>query len=54
MKILVGPPDQWGGRAALDWLGRLARSGKHDPAAEELLRMPAAIDRIDGAAGLRL
>jgi predicted dehydrogenase len=43
---LVGPPDEWGGRAAAAWAARLARDRGFDPAAEQLIDVAAAIDRI--------
>ncbi|WP_428055228.1 Gfo/Idh/MocA family protein [Devosia oryzisoli] len=50
---LVSPPDAWGGRAALDWLARLERSARFDPAAGELTAVAEVLDRIYGAAGIR-
>jgi predicted dehydrogenase len=47
---LAGPPDDWGGRAAIDWTERLARGDRFDPAAERLVDLHRAIDRIYEAA----
>jgi predicted dehydrogenase len=49
-ETLVGPPDAWGGRAAADWATRLSRSPRYDPAAERLLCVSKALDRIYAAA----
>jgi len=45
---LVTPPDDWGGRAAVDWVRRLAAGARFDPAAARLVDLAAAIDRIYG------
>lgn len=51
--LLVEPPDDWGGRAALHWLDRLARSPRHDSAAQELVRVAETLDAIYLAAAPR-
>jgi predicted dehydrogenase len=43
---LVEPPDDWGGRAAVEWARRLATGERFDPHAGELGAVAAAIDRI--------
>jgi predicted dehydrogenase len=43
---LAGPPDDWGGRAAVAWARRLAAGQRFDPAARELIAVAAALDRI--------
>jgi predicted dehydrogenase len=43
---LTDPPDEWGGRAAVDWARRLAAGARFDPAAGRLVDLAAAIDRI--------
>jgi len=43
---LTGPPDDWGGRAALDWSRRLAQDRRFDPAARELIEVARVLDRI--------
>jgi len=48
---LAAPPDDWGGRAALDWLERLAAGQRYDPACERLADVAAALDAIYAAAG---
>ncbi|MFL5612035.1 MAG: Gfo/Idh/MocA family protein [Gemmatimonadaceae bacterium] len=45
---LVEPPDEWGGRAAVDWARRLAAGATFDPAAAKLVDVATAIDRIYG------
>ncbi len=45
-RTLVSPPDEWGGRAAATWARRLAADFTFDPAAEEVIAVSAAIDRI--------
>jgi hypothetical protein len=47
-EALVEPPDDWGGRAAVAWAERLAAGGGFDPAAEALVALHRAIDRIYG------
>ncbi|WP_338661515.1 Gfo/Idh/MocA family oxidoreductase [Pararoseomonas sp. SCSIO 73927] len=45
---LAGPPDEWGGRAAADWAGRLAAGEGFDPAAEGLVTVAEVLDGIYG------
>ncbi|HEX2250477.1 MAG TPA: Gfo/Idh/MocA family oxidoreductase [Gemmatimonadales bacterium] len=45
---LCGPPDQWGGRAIVDWATRLRLGGGFDENAEQLVDVAAAIDAIYG------
>lgn len=45
---LSGPPDEWGGRAAVAWAERLAVSPAFDPAIENLIPVAAALDAIQG------
>lgn len=45
---LSSPPDQWGGRALIAWVERLARSSAYDPECERLLEVAKAIDAIYG------
>jgi predicted dehydrogenase len=47
-EILASPPDEWGGRAAADWATRLAAGERFDPAAERLVDVARALDRIYG------
>lgn len=43
---LVEPPDEWGGRAAVDWATRLAADRRFDASAEHLLEVASVLDRI--------
>ena len=46
--VLVQPPDDWGGRAAVGWVRRLADSPAFDPAADRLVDVAHVIDAIYG------
>lgn len=43
---LAAPPDDWGGRAAVDWLDRLARGQGYDPECERLVEVAETLDAI--------
>ncbi len=43
---LASPPDAWGGRAAVEWAGRLAEGQRFDPRASFLVESATVIDRI--------
>jgi predicted dehydrogenase len=43
---LASPPDDWGGRAAVDWAERLARGAGFDPEAEHLIDVALVLDGI--------
>lgn len=45
---LVQPPDAWGGRAAVDWVRRLAAGDGYDPAVERVVEVTAVLDAIYG------
>ena len=47
-EVLVEPPDEWSGRAALDWTARLAAGERFDPAAADYARVAEILDRIYG------
>ena len=47
---LVSPPDDWGGRAAVDWARRLAEGEGFDPETERLTVLARVIDGIYAAA----
>lgn len=47
-ETLSAPPDEWGGRAAVDWARRLAAGERFDPATMRLVDVASAIDRIYG------
>jgi predicted dehydrogenase len=44
--LLCAPPDDWGGRAGVDWVRRLASCGSYDPEIEEILPVSQALDAI--------
>jgi predicted dehydrogenase len=45
-EILSTPPDDWGGRAAIEWASRLRRGQRFDPEIESIVAVADAIDRI--------
>jgi predicted dehydrogenase len=45
---LVQPPDDWGGRAAVEWARRLASGCGFDREAEQLIDLALVLDRIYG------
>ncbi len=45
---LAEPPDEWGGRAAVSWVRRLAAGDGFDPANEELVQVAGVLDGIYG------
>jgi predicted dehydrogenase len=47
-ETLAQPPDDWGGRAAVDWARRVAGGARFDPAVEEVVRVHEVLDRIYG------
>ncbi len=47
---LVMPPEDWGGRAAVDWTRRLGAGTRFDPACNEFIETAKTIDAIYGAA----
>lgn len=42
--LLVEPPDDWGGRAILDWVERLGRGERYDPEIEHAVDVARVID----------
>jgi predicted dehydrogenase len=46
--ILVEPPDAWFGRAAVEWAGKLRKSRRFDPEAEEHIAVATVLDGIYG------
>ena len=48
--LLAEPPDSWGGRTAVDWAARLAKSPVYDPAVESVVGVAVLLDRIYAAA----
>jgi predicted dehydrogenase len=45
-ETLSAPPDDWGGRAAVDWVRRLAAGGEYDPEVERVVDVAATLDAI--------
>jgi predicted dehydrogenase len=50
-EALAGPPDDWGGRAAVAWLRDLADGGRYDPGIESVGDVAATLDAIYGRSG---
>jgi predicted dehydrogenase len=47
-ECICEPPDDWGGRAIVDWARRLAGGGGFDPSARELVTVAKVLDAIYG------
>jgi len=45
---LCSPPDDWGGRAIVDWATRLSAGAGYDPSAERLVEVAGVLDAIYG------
>jgi predicted dehydrogenase len=45
-RTIASPPDDWGGRAAVDWARRLAAGDRYDGAGSRLVTVAEVIDRI--------
>ncbi|WNO55168.1 Gfo/Idh/MocA family protein [Stakelama saccharophila] len=45
---ITSPPDAWGGRAASDWIRRLARDRGYDASAGEIVAVAQVLDRMYG------
>lgn len=45
-ETLASPPDDWGGRAIVDWARRLANDPRFDPTAEHHIAVASALDHI--------
>jgi len=43
---IAGPPDAWGGRAAVAWAEALARGARFDPEISSIVEVQATLDRI--------
>lgn len=48
-ETIATPPDDWGGRAAIDWAERLNAGARFDPAAEEYVATARMLDAIYAA-----
>jgi predicted dehydrogenase len=51
VQTLSVPPDQWGGRAIVDWATRLAAGDRFDTEAEKLLNVATVLDQVYGRSG---
>jgi len=49
-EVLASPPDAWGGRAAVEWAGRLAEGKQHLELGPQLVAVARVLDRIYDAA----
>lgn len=47
---IASPPDEWGGRAVVEWARRVGEGVGFDPAAQEYVRVHEILDRIYGRA----
>ncbi|MFY0581590.1 hypothetical protein ACN28S_51570 [Cystobacter fuscus] len=45
---LTEPPEEWGGRAAADWVSRLAQGARFEPESEAFVQVAGALERIYG------
>jgi hypothetical protein len=48
VQSLVEPPDNWPGRAAVEWARQLARGHRFDARAKEHIAVAEVVDRIYG------
>jgi predicted dehydrogenase len=46
---LATPPDDWGGRAIVEWATRVAAGDRYDPTAEQYVRVHEILDRVGGS-----
>jgi predicted dehydrogenase len=46
--VLAAPPDEWGGRAAVQWARQLAAGGGYDPEVAHALQVADVLDAIYG------
>lgn len=49
-QVLVEPPEDWGGRAAIDWARKLSEGARFDPRCSEYIKTARLIDHIYRAA----
>jgi hypothetical protein len=42
------PPDEWGGRAIIDWAEQLAAGARYDDRAEQFIDVATVVDKIYG------
>ena len=48
LERIASPPDDWGGRAACDWLGKLKSGGRFGGSTSGLVETAAVLDRLYG------
>jgi len=46
--LLAGPPDEWGGRSAVDWVRRLAEGTGFDPEVADVVEVARVLDQVYG------
>lgn len=46
--IVCGPPEDWGGRAIIDWARRLSAGERYDPRCEQFIAVSGVLDAIYG------
>ena len=47
-EVLAAPPDEWGGRAAVDWVRRLGAGGRFDDEVARVVDVARVLDRVYG------
>jgi hypothetical protein len=47
-EVLVQPPDNWGGRALVNWIEKLSASSDFNPEANHFISSAEVLDRIYG------
>lgn len=45
---LAAPPDEWGGRALIDWSRRIAAGERFDPAIDSMVDVAETLDAVLG------
>jgi len=45
-EVVASPPDNWGGKALLDWIKKLSVNNDYNPQADQFLRSAEIIDKI--------
>ncbi len=48
VEVLAEPPDDWGGRAVVEWTRKLGSGGRFDPEVARAIEVARTIDRIYG------
>ncbi|TKK71821.1 Gfo/Idh/MocA family oxidoreductase [Ilyomonas limi] len=47
-ETIIAPPDDWGGKALINWIEKLAADGSYNSEAEDFLKSAAVLDKIYG------